>query len=108
MPSFSWPSPCAAAALLDARAAQDVFERVISLVAGVFEDLLVAGDPRILPGPRPVPCRRILDRESVEDGVRIDPREPFDNVQVLAGAFVTRLVREVGRVDDERVAFPTA
>src|SRR5438552_467513 len=88
------------------RAAEHAGERVVAFVAGVLVETLGRRVPRIFAGPRSVPRRRILDSEAIEERPRIDAREALDDVQVLARAAELRLVREVGRVDDERIALP--
>src|SRR5204863_4834627 len=40
--------------------------------------------------------------------VRVNSSEPLDEMQVLAGSLIVGLRREVGDVDDERVAVPVA
>jgi len=60
--------------------------------------------------------RGIVYREFVENGVRVDAREALDQAQSIvgspkraslhAGANVTRLIREVGGLDNQRVALP--
>ena len=55
-----------------------------------------------------VPGRRIIDRELVEERIRVDAREAFDQMQVRGGSSETRLLGEIGRVDDKRLAFPMA
>src|SRR6185436_21117654 len=93
---------------LKARAAQHAAKRVVALVACVFVDRFVRSDPRILSGPAPIPGRGMLEGEAIEQRLVVDAREAFDDVEVLARSAELSLSREVGRVDDERVAFPSA
>ena len=67
-----------------------------------------ASSPRDFGRPGPGPGGGILDRERVVDRVRVDAREPLVDVQRRRGDSEPRLVVEVGRVDDQRVAFPVA
>src|ERR1700738_2257540 len=59
----------------EAGATQDVAERVICLVTGVLVHVLVGGRPRVLAHPRGGPRGGILDREPVEQRLRVDARE---------------------------------
>src|SRR5207244_715918 len=101
------------AALLDGvlgfllpRAAQHSAERVVALMARVLVETLGRGIPRIFARPRPIPRLRIVDREAVPHRARVDAGEALDDVQLIARALELRLVGEVRRVDDERVALP--
>src|SRR5206468_839171 len=60
-----------------ARAAQNVAQRVVIFMTRVFVQVVVGRDPRILSGPRPGPRRRIVDGESIEQAIGIEPRDLF-------------------------------
>src|SRR5207248_4299310 len=94
--------------LLRARAAQAVFYRVISFVAGVLEDPICSRLERDRAAPRPRPRLRILDGERVADRVRVDARETLDDVEPLTRAAPVGFLGEVRRVDDQRVALPAS
>src|SRR5204863_9715537 len=64
---------------LHAGAAQNVAHRVITLVAGVFVDVLAGQRPREFARPRLRPRLRIVDREPIEQRLRTGAREPFDD-----------------------------
>src|SRR5262245_58592171 len=87
-------------------AAQNIFERVVGFMTGIFVNMLVGGRPGELAGPRPCPGGWILNRKSIQQRIGGDARETFDNVQVLARSTVSRFVREIGCIDNECVAFP--
>src|SRR5262249_5247003 len=103
------------------RTAEDVGHGVIPLVARVFEQASIL----LLPhwkrrGPGPGERFRILDREPVVDGVRVDTPEALDHTQrsrvvdlrghtAIRTAWIDRrLVGEVGHLDDQRVALPVS
>ena len=78
--------------LLVAGARQDIAQAVVPLVAGELVDRAVGSDDRIGDRPRSRPGRRIFDREPVVDGVGVDAREPFDQMEVRARAAGLRFV----------------
>ena len=59
-------------------------------------------------GPGFRPGRRIGERHFIVDPVGGRTSEPFDQVQVLAGSHHVALGRKIGRLDDQRIAFPAA
>src|SRR4029079_8658859 len=63
--------------LASACAPQDIHQRVVGLVARVFEEAIVGPRHRQDRAPRRRERRRIIDREFVEQRVAIDAREPF-------------------------------
>src|SRR5262245_41629924 len=69
---------------LEPRASEHIRHRVVAFVTGVLVQLLLACLPRILAGPRPIPRRRILDGEAIEERVRVDALDAFDDVQLIA------------------------
>ena len=75
--------PALPAPLLPTRTAQDVRHGGVSLVARVLEQRPGVPLHRGLGGPRRRPRGRVADREVVEQRVRVDPREPLDEVGVL-------------------------
>ena len=101
---------------IGAAAAQEVRHRVVPLVTRVLVDLRVVR--KLRDGnhgrPRSGKRRRILDGDRVLHRVRIDPLEALDQVQRLGRPrpdvrpLVVGPVEEVRRVDDQRIAFPTA
>src|SRR5439155_14858770 len=52
--------------LATARAAQNIFQRVIAFVARVFVDVGVSRGPGVFARPRPVPGIGILDGEAIQ------------------------------------------
>src|SRR5215510_8791019 len=64
-------------------AAQNVFQRVVRLVAGVLENLFVRGRPRELSGERRHPGARVLDGEAIQERVVGHTREALDHMQIL-------------------------
>src|SRR5258706_15763927 len=64
--------------------------------------------PRIFPGPWSRPCRWVGDREAIEQSIGTDARETLHNMQLLGCSAESGFVCEVGRIDDERIAFPAA
>src|SRR5207244_3595972 len=90
-----------------ARTLERVLHAVVALVARVLEEWTVGVKHRKLCAPRLRPRLRVFDSELVQDPVRGDAREAFDDVQRVAGSLDRDLVVEVRRVDDERVAFPS-
>ena len=62
----------------------------------------------LLDGPGRRPHRRVRDRDRVLHRVRIHPREPFDELQVLGGAAERELRREIRGLDDQRIALEAA
>ena len=77
-------------------------------MARVLVDQLVGLRHRDRRAPFRRPRRGIVDRELVLQRVRIDAAEALDQVQVLRRAAEPGLLREVGGVHHERVAFPVA
>ena len=51
---------------------------------------------------------RVVQGDGPFDCVRTDRREALHHAKLVARAAIRRLVREVRRLDDERVAFPVA
>src|SRR5262249_56454090 len=96
--------------LLRACTAQDVGNRAVTFVAGVLENLPVVGVP--LPGDRkrpPLrPRRGIIDRDFDPDRVGVHPCVALDQAQGVSRSFVVRLITEIGDLDNQRVALPTA
>ena len=94
--------------LVGARSRQDIEHAIVPLVTRVLEYR-----PLSLPHGKhrcPGSCERlrIVDRVLVAQGVSVDAREAFDHVHLLAGSFEHRLIGEIGRVDDKRIALPVA
>src|SRR5579864_1959123 len=83
---------------------EDSCHAVVPLVAGVLEDRALGPDAGDLGGPRLSERRRVIDREGIEERIRIDTREALDQVHILAGAAEGGLVGEVGGVDHQGVA----
>src|SRR2546428_7654786 len=102
--------------IVGASAFEEVYEAVVPLVTGVLEDRPIKPADGYFPRPGSRPRRGVLDREFVTDPVCIDASEALDHMQRVAGQDVLSsvprgpseigLVGEVGRVDDQRVAFP--
>ena len=89
----------------DEHARHDV---VVAFVAGELVQRLFPLPQRHRRRPRSGPRRGIGERHLVRDRVRRYARESLDERQMLGRAHEVALVGEVGRLDDKRVAFPTA
>src|SRR6266702_7417401 len=63
---------------------------------------------RNLHGPRLRKRRRIVDGKLIEERIRIEAPEAFDEAHVLAGASESRLVGEIRRLEDQGIALPMA
>src|SRR5260370_3088898 len=68
--------------LSKSRAFQNIGERVIRFVTGVFINVFAGGRPGELPGPRLSPGSRIVDREAIKKRSIVNTREALDHVQV--------------------------
>src|SRR5262245_45262246 len=90
------------------RATQDVLQRIVVLVAGVFINRFICCRPRVLTRPWPRPSCRIFDRKAIQQRIRGDARESLDHMHVFGRPSESCLVCEVRRVDDERLSFPVA
>src|SRR5262245_52232242 len=91
--------------LQGAGAGEDAGQRVVALVARGLEDLvllLIAPHQRNLERPWGGERGRVLDGDPIHERVCGGPGEPLDQMQVLPRTLVARLVREVGRIDDQR------
>src|SRR5687768_3206692 len=79
-------------------------------MAGVLEDLVltVVAQPWHPHGPRSRERGRILNRELVVELVRTGPPELLRDLQLITCALKSAATREIGRLDDQRVAFPAA
>src|SRR6187551_3067119 len=64
-------------------ALHDAFEGVVPFVAGVLVQMVVRfrSGPGVLGGPRPGPCRRILDGKAIQQPL-VDPAEPLGHLQL--------------------------
>src|SRR5215831_20220932 len=87
------------------RAAEEVLDRVVALVALDAEKRRVDRPERPLGGPRSRPGVRIFHRHPVPKRLRADAGEALDDVETFAGVEVVRVATKVGGVDDERLAF---
>src|ERR1700690_4365999 len=65
------------------RSAQNVAQRVVGLVAGVFVNWLIGRRPRIFASPRRGPGGGIFDGEAVEQRSRIHARKALHHVQIF-------------------------
>src|SRR6188474_1846218 len=86
---------------LQPRALQHVRHRVVALVTGVLEQAVCGRLPRILAGPCTLPGRRILDGEAIQERVRVDSPDAFDDMQLIARAVELRFAGEIRGVHDE-------
>jgi hypothetical protein len=68
------------------RAAEDVAQRVVPLVARVFVQMILRDRPCVLTGPRPIPRVGILDRELILQRVRAGAREQEANAAKAASS----------------------
>src|SRR5688500_18826694 len=85
-----WLSP-----LLRTRARQDVRQAVVALMARDFVHPFVSTPQIVLHRPWRRVRIRIGHRQTVVDGVVVDPRESLDEAQVLRRALKQSLVVEV-------------
>src|SRR5689334_14253215 len=92
--------------LFGAGTAKDVGERLVALVAGVLKDGTRGSHQGNLAGPWLGERRRIVDREAVQNRIRVDPGEPFDDVQVLVGSAESSLAGQIGRIDHQSLSLP--
>src|SRR5262249_28730550 len=77
-------------------------------MAGVLEKRIPALRDGNFHSPWFRKCVRIVDRELVQKRVGIKPLEMFGQPHIFARATESSPVREVRRLDDERIAFPMA
>ena len=99
--------------LLHAGPSHDVIEAVISLVAGKLVDQVRIPFHRQLCGPGTDPDGRIGHCELIEQRIRVGPREPLDQGQILAGrqqwtADLVMFSIELNSLNNERFALPLA
>src|SRR5467141_2018573 len=87
--------------LLSASSAEVIRQAVISLVTGELKYRALSLHHGKLRFPRFCPCRRIFDREFVEDGLLVDALEAFDHVQIFTGSSEVSRIGEIGCVDDQ-------
>src|SRR5207249_11770141 len=90
------------------RARQCVRLAVVAFVAGMLKDRSHGLFEEDLCGPWFCPGRRIIDGELIANRVFVRACETLDHMHLLAGALENRLVREVGAINDQRIAFPAA
>src|SRR5262249_5886582 len=72
--------------LLHARAVERAVHRLVPLVAGVLEDLILGALHEQDGGPRPRPVRWVVYGDLVFQGVGVEAAEPLDQVQLVAAA----------------------
>src|SRR5262245_60335486 len=77
-------------------------------MAGVFEERTLASSHGNFHGPWLRKCLRVIDCELVQKRVGIKALETFGQPHVFARATESSSVREIRRLDNERVAFPMA
>src|SRR5258708_348467 len=77
-------------------------------MACVFEHLAVAFRQRNLDGPGLRPGGRIVNRELIGEGVRIETFEALGKFHVRAASPKRVLVREIRGLDDKRITLPMA
>src|SRR3989442_10716322 len=88
---------------------EDIWQRVVPLVTGVFVEPPIALQNRNDRSPGLRPCRRIIDRKPVVDSVSVDARKPFRQSQVSGREHTSiESVPEVGCLNNQRLAFPMA
>src|ERR1019366_2103013 len=68
----------------NARASQNITERVVSFVARVFVHLVVGRRPVVPAGPRLGPRMRVIDGKPVEEVLLVEARNALDHVEILA------------------------
>src|SRR5262245_19931043 len=102
--------PYAVRLLLDPGTTQKARQPVVALVTarlGVNPILLIRLPvERVLDRPWPRPCRGVLHRGHVFDGVRAGPCIALHDMHIAARPHEVHLEGEVGDIDDERIAFP--
>src|SRR5689334_706506 len=89
-------------------AGEDAGQRVVALVAGVFEDLALQGVELVLAAPGLVPDGGVGDGELVAQAVGGHARETLSNRQIPPGAVVGLGLRDVVGLDDQGIALPPA
>src|SRR6267142_3004413 len=96
--------------LLHTRAVEGAVHRLISLMTGVFVDLVLGVLHEQRRRPRPGPATGIVDRHFVLQRIGVDAAEPLDEMHLLAGAASTNggVAAEVRRIDDKRIALVPA
>ena len=96
----------------DARPAQQRRQAVIPLVAARLIINLVRRIALLLQllldGPWSRPRRRVVNGDHILDGVRVETRPPFHQMQIFVSSLKIEFRREIRDVDDERVAVPMA
>src|SRR5262249_46544721 len=91
-----------------ARALQTVLQRVVAFMAGILVDVRISRRPGHFAGPLTLPGIWILHGDPVQQRAIAGAREALDHMQVLRRSVKPRLVREVGCIYNQRVAFPMA
>src|SRR6202521_4652275 len=84
--------------LLSASAAEFIRQAVISLVTGELKYRALDLHHGKLRFPRSCPCRRIFDREFVEDSLLVDAPEAFDDMQIFTRSSEVSRIGEIGCV----------
>src|SRR5688572_5451132 len=81
---------------------------VVAFVTRVLVQLIAgpANGPGVFTRPRLVPGRRIFNCKPIEERFVVDAVEPFGDLQTIRRAAEPRLVVEVGRLNDQGIAFP--
>src|SRR5579864_6406737 len=94
--------------LFGASAGEYIRERVISFVTSILVE--GSGSPAHddLASPRPGKRRRVIYGEPIPESNRTREGKPLDHVQVAVRSMKVNLVREIGCVHDQRVAFPVS
>src|SRR5262249_53261203 len=94
--------------LFSSGSGQGVRQTVIALVTGVFEYRPDGFLPRHFCRPRSCPGGLIFNCELITNGVISDAGEALDQAHLFAGSLECRPIRKVRRLDDQRLALPSA
>src|SRR5262245_63005726 len=89
-------------------AAEEVLNRVVSLVALDAEHRDIGGPERPLGRPRSRPGVGIVNGYTIPERLGVDAREALDDVQAFARPEVARVAAEVRRVHDEGLTLVAA
>ena len=94
--------------LFGASAGEYILERVISFVTSILVEGSGSPAHNDLASPRPGKRGRVVYGEPILENIPTREGEPLDHMQVAVRSMEWSLVREVGCVHHQRVAFPVS